>query len=173
MKLLKFKKTNQGLDVSWEGDITLNGKSIDVLEKSFNAFKSEFLKQTYPIGSLYISQENVSPASLFGGTWEQLAEGYTLWTTTTSGEGGKKISAGLPNLVGFVDLQNHFSENTTFGGALKVLAGEKSPTAVGQSSYNRTTTMIKLDASLHNTIYGSSNTVQPPAVKTYMWTRIS
>lgn len=38
--------------------ISLNGKTI--------------LDLTYPIGSLYISKENVSPASLFGGTWEQL-----------------------------------------------------------------------------------------------------
>lgn len=54
---LKFKKTKQGLDISWGGGISLNGKSI--------------LDYIYPIDSYYISRENVSPASLIGGIWEQ------------------------------------------------------------------------------------------------------
>lgn len=54
---LKFKRTKQGLDISWGGGITLNGKSI--------------LDYIYPIDSYYISRENVSPASLIGGIWEQ------------------------------------------------------------------------------------------------------
>ena len=54
------------------GGISLNGKSI--------------LDLTYPIGSLYISKENVSPAELLGGVWEQLsADAYFKIITSENG----------------------------------------------------------------------------------------
>ena len=66
------------------GGISLNGKSI--------------LDLTYPIGSLYISKENVSPASLFGGTWEQLtADAYFKIVSSNGGNlGGTSSSHKIP-----------------------------------------------------------------------------
>lgn len=136
------------------GGISLNGKSI--------------LDLTYPIGSLYISKENVSPASLFGGTWEQVAEGYTLWTTTTSGEGGKKISAGLPNITGQTAKVIQTWESCS--GAMYLSDYNSQAGGSGAYYYHA---RINIDASKSNSIYGNSNTVQPPAIKTYMWIRIS
>ena len=34
--------------------------------------------QIYPIGSIYLSCSNVSPASFFGGTWEQIKDRFLL-----------------------------------------------------------------------------------------------
>ena len=34
----------------------------------------------YPVGSIYMSTENTSPASMFGGTWEQIKDCF-LWAT--------------------------------------------------------------------------------------------
>ena len=41
--------------------------------------------ELYPVGSIYMSTENTSPASMFGGTWEQIKDCF-LWATgdTTS-----------------------------------------------------------------------------------------
>lgn len=66
------------------GGISLNGKTI--------------LDLTYPIGSLYISKENVSPASLFGGTWEQLsADAYFKIVTSNGGNlGGTSSDHKIP-----------------------------------------------------------------------------
>ena len=66
------------------GGISLNGKTI--------------LDLTYPIGSLYISKENVSPASLFGGTWEQLtADAYFKIVSSNGGKlGGTSSSHKIP-----------------------------------------------------------------------------
>ena len=52
----------------------------------------------YPVGSIYISVNSVSPKTLFGGEWEMLPEGYALWTATS--DAGSTISAGLPNITG-------------------------------------------------------------------------
>lgn len=52
----------------------------------------------YPIGSIYISTSQASPASIFGGTWEQLkdrfllASGDTYTAGTTGGEATHKLN---------------------------------------------------------------------------------
>lgn len=54
--------------------------------------KTDTLLAAYPVGSLYMSAEATSPASLFGGTWEQikdcfiLAAGDTYAAGSTGGE---------------------------------------------------------------------------------------
>ena len=40
--------------------------------------KSELLDLVYPIGAIYISVVNTSPATLFGGTWEQIEDTFLL-----------------------------------------------------------------------------------------------
>jgi hypothetical protein len=43
----------------------------------------------YPVGSIYLSANNTSPASLFGGTWTQLKNRFLFATNDTSGAKGK------------------------------------------------------------------------------------
>ncbi len=47
------------------------------------AHKSIALK-AYPVGSIYLSVNGISPASLFGGTWEQITQRF-LWAADDSG----------------------------------------------------------------------------------------
>ncbi|MBR2247047.1 MAG: hypothetical protein IJ880_08495 [Bacilli bacterium] len=49
--------------------------------------KSELLDLIYPIGAIYISATSTSPATLFGGTWEQI-EGKFLLASDTNYEAG-------------------------------------------------------------------------------------
>ena len=46
--------------------------------------RAELLNLMYPVGSIYMSVENVSPASFIGGYWERIAEGRTLIGQGTS-----------------------------------------------------------------------------------------
>ena len=39
---------------------------------------NQIILKTYPVGSVYISFNNKSPQTLFGGTWEQLVNEY-IW----------------------------------------------------------------------------------------------
>lgn len=127
----------------------------------------------YPIGSIYISVNNTSPASLFGGTWEALEEGYALWTTTT-GDGGDTIDAGLPNITGSITdgsvYGNYFVPNSNVG-ALGYTLSKQTNLSGGSGSQDQLES-ITFDASNSNSIYGNSTTVQPPAIKIYAWKRI-
>ena len=58
----------------------------------------------YPVGSIYMSTNNVGPQELFGGTWEQiedrflLAAGSTYSAGSTGGEASHKLTVDeLPN----------------------------------------------------------------------------
>ena len=167
---IKITRKNNKFYISTGGGVYLNERCV---------IDSSGVLGAYPIGSIYLSVNNTSPASLFGGTWEQVAEGYTLWSTTTSGEGGKTISAGLPNITGsfqargigtginyvFREQKGAFLESSKEGISLT--------TAFENVSKTHNLHVYEFNANASNSIYGNSNTVQPPAIKTYMWIRIS
>lgn len=58
---------------------------------------SGIVDMIYPVGSIYISTNNVSPATLFGGTWSQLENRFLLGagTSYTAGNTGGEASVTL------------------------------------------------------------------------------
>ena len=50
------------------GSININGTSTDMYAPSSGINKSDLLTYIYPVGSIYMSVNNVSPASFLGGT---------------------------------------------------------------------------------------------------------
>lgn len=65
------------LDVAWDsrfrGDMTIDGNVT--VEGSLTTTDNIFDK-VYPVNSIYLSYSGVSPATLFGGTWERIAPFY-------------------------------------------------------------------------------------------------
>ena len=134
---------------------------------------TELLNKIYPIGSIYISVNQTSPASFIGGTWQALDEGRTLWTTTTAGQGGTTVSAGLPNIEGSLesvcmartwDNQPYSTGALSFGNTVV----DNSGAGNGWWTYLKP---LYFNANDDNDIYGNSTTVQPPAYRVYMWRR--
>lgn len=142
-----------GLDI--DGGLTIAGVSL--------------LDKIYPIDSVYISVNNTSPASFIGGTWTEIEAGMTLWTTTTEGEGGQTIEAGLPNIQGTFRAAG-YENSDGFSGAFSKTT--HSNLTLGTSGGSRLQA-ITFDASDSNRIYGNSETVQPPAIRVYAWQRVS
>lgn len=46
--------------------------------------RNELLNLIYPVGSIYLSWNNTSPATLFGGTWERVGQGGFLYSCVNS-----------------------------------------------------------------------------------------
>lgn len=166
-------------------DETLNSGFVNLIgnqniegEKNFTGKLLLNGDELFPVGSIIIRKNyQASPASIYGGTWKLLDEGFALWTTTTDGQGGNKIDAGLPNITGSItrkrgDLGE--SSSDSFGsGALSPVFN---PTSYGLQnlswSGDSRSSRIDFNASNSNAIYGKSTTVQPPAIKVYAWERI-
>ena len=130
------------------------------------------VERDHPVGSLYISENATSPAELYGGTWERI-EDCTIWGASDTHPAGTKLEAGLPNMTGTI-----FGVMTYNGGGgynpNQALTSTQEDTAhsrdeSGLGHYVRVT----LDASRSNSIYGASDTVQPPAYCTYIWRRVA
>ena len=129
----------------------------------------------YPVGSYYIteSQELDSVDKMnayFGGTWERLEAGRFL-------EAGTSVSnkeAGLPNITGVTTDNFHYAgvargENS---GCFQIDDSLPRAMAIGSGSgggvYH-----TRFNASLSNSIYGNSGTVQPKSRVVYIYKRTS
>ena len=56
------------------------------------------LSMVYPVGSVYISVNDVSPAAFLGGTWEKISQGRVLQGAASGQAAGTAVEAGLPNI---------------------------------------------------------------------------
>lgn len=117
----------------------------------------------YPIGSIYISVGNVKPAF---GEWEKLATGKTLWNDNTPD--GREIEAGLPNITGNFSAQVAETNQTKNGAFYGTSENTRCDSGASQSGFPNG---FGFDASRCSSIYGKSDTVQPPAIAVSMWKR--
>ena len=143
---------------------TLQVYDDNLYNANTHQLSSALLNAIYPVGSVYISVNTTSPASLFGGEWEELPANNALWTTaTSSANAGTTISAGLPNITGTVCGGDSDYRSGAF--VSSVQNGSK----VGSGSAQFRT--FTFDASKSSSIYGNSSTVQPPAIQVIVWKR--
>ena len=78
-------------------DISLSSSDVGALASGGTATNSSKLEgntlaqimlKAYPVGAIYISTSSTSPASLFGGTWEQLKDRFLLGAGGSYSAGG-------------------------------------------------------------------------------------
>lgn len=141
---------------------------------------SMVLDKAYPVGSIYISVSNVSPQDLFGGTWERISSGRTLWSSDSEGSNtGNVLEAGLPD----PDIDVIYRQDSISSGVYSDLYGKDGYTGSAYSNTNGTDEWMQSSkakginrpfaAICTNAIYGNSTTVQPPAIVVNMWKRVS
>lgn len=121
----------------------------------------------YPVGST-ITTLNIhfNPNVQYAGTtWTTIKEGVFLQSTQNSSEVGTEMSPGLPNIYGT------FDGNTDDGSAAKTGAFYAPGWGFNGSNGSTGGGYIVFDASRYNSIYGNSTTVQPPAIKCFIWQR--
>ena len=145
---------------------------------------TDILNSVYPVGSIYITvgtgtTGSSSPASFLGGTWTRLPDGYTLWTASSGAYDGTNgtIAAGLPNIKAswympnFIRFGNNPDEGSATGAGSITYEknGNHAQSGSAQSAWHITN---NFNANSYNSVYNdNTSTVQPPAIKVYMWRR--
>ena len=130
--------------------------------------------EPYPVGSIYQTTDLTSPASLFGGSWEQIANSRVLMGAPYRGYAGRTVEAGLPNITGTVrhDNNDHGMMTANSGNTSgSFYAGASTAGKLG--TYSGTAYELCFDASRSSAVYGGSSTVQPAAYYVYIWHRVA
>ena len=151
-------KVGSGLSVADDGTL-----SVDIVIPEVDKLTA------YPVGSIYQSTSYTSPAALFGGTWQEIAQNRVLMGAGSGHAAGTTVEAGLPNITGSFVADVKKGEHKVSGAftAGNVIAST--------GEYNSFSDVYKfsLDASKSNAIYGRSATVQPAAYYVHIWRRVA
>ena len=132
----------------------------------------------YPVGSIFQTVSSTSPAALFGGSWQEIAQNRVLMGASYAHAAGTTVEAGLPNITGSLSEANADSSpfrgskaSLKSSGALKFV--EINTSWGGYRGDSGSTYDVYFDASRSNSIYGRSATVQPAAYYVHIWKRVA
>lgn len=153
---------------------TINNTSL-LGSGNINVGSGITLLDVYPVGSIYMSVNNTSPATLFGGTWEQLQDRFLLGAGTiyTAGNTGGEATHTLTTN----EMPSHF-HNTAVKDFLNQTGGSNSPayfTVLNNSSvsYNYGSGVSNSfdNALAENTGGGQAHNNLPPYLVVNIWKR--
>lgn len=147
-------KVGSGLTVDADGTLHLEGGTAP---------------DPYPVGSIFQTVSSTSPAALFGGTWQEIAQNRVLMGAPYSYAAGGTVEAGLPNITGSFTADVRMNNHAVSGA---FTAGDWLA-STGASSSDSRVYKFSLDASRSSAIYGRSNTVQPAAYYVRIWRRVA
>lgn len=128
----------------------------------------KIIDMIYPVGSVYISVSNVSPATLFGGSWEQLKDRFMLGAGDTYTAGATGGEATVTLNTNQIPSHRHNGITTRW-----VLPAQSGPTCGPEGGSNFTVTKDN-GAVGYYTNYtggGKAHNNMPPYLVVYIWKR--
>lgn len=149
----------------------INASNLNKIENQLEALTNAI----YPVGSIYISVNNTDPATLFGGTWEQIKDTMlmTAGDTYTAGNTGGSATHnhGLSNGYADITLNWQSSDSTN-----RLIMKTKDVNFIGDlvtrgdvGAYDSTSLGAWRPAQLEGTTDNASNL--PPYLVVYAWKR--
>ena len=123
---------------------------------------SDLLNRVYPVGSIYMSAVDVSPASFLGGTWQAIEQGRMLMAAGSSWQAGTTGGAVYHTLtVQEMPAHDHSATETAAGehthGASTGSAGAHSHSGSTNNAGNHNHTGTTIGAGSHSHTRGSMN----------------
>lgn len=115
----------------------------------------------YPVGAIYMSVNSESPASLFGGTWEQLKDRFLLGAGSTYSNGATGGAATHTLTVAQMPSHSHGVSYEEIGEAYN--SGTRRRTLAGTNNGWATSSVGR----------GQAHNNMPPYLVVYMWKRVS
>ena len=135
------------------------------VDNAISTALTAMLDSAFPVGSRYITENSTCPLATLipNSTWVLTSQGRVIQGADSNHLAGTTAEAGLPNLKGnlFPIVSNSGRNWQTKSGVFTNSSGNTSGAAASGTTYAYRT--VDFDASQSNSIYGASNTVQPPA----------
>lgn len=161
----------------------LDNTGVKTYGDSFKINDKNIFDMIYPVGSIYISINNVNPSVMFGGTWEQIQDmfllgaGSTYSAGSTGGEANHTLTqseipsypiGNLPEIVP----GNH--GNLANGGIDATNLVETSPTNPGlKSNGNGITSGTQYSYTIYSNGGVKPHNNIPPYLAVYIWKRVN
>lgn len=140
--------------------------------------QSKFAKITdkiYPVGSIYISVNSISPADLFGGTWEQIKDRFLLsaGNSYTAGSTGGEAQHTLT--VDEMPKHRHSSDSYQLGWPSSYTSQNDYCTWVNSGTLHNNVPNTAESGPIRTSWVGGSqpHNNMPPYLAIYMWKRVS
>ena len=73
----------------------------------------DILNKIYPVGSLYMSVNSTSPATLFGGTWEKMTGGFIYGCVSNVGNGNGTGTSTNSHTLTVAEMPSHYHDKIT------------------------------------------------------------
>lgn len=149
-------------DFAFHVPVYMNGNAIHDLPMS--SFAS-----LYPVGSIYISANSTSPASLFGGSWEQIAGKFLLAAGGNYTAGSTGGSATHTLTVDQIPSHTHGPAGDSWAFTMMDTTEHYQATDNGSAPYSWVSGYEETGA----TGGGAAHNNMPPYLVVYMWKRIA
>lgn len=123
---------------------------------------AEIMLELYPVGAVYISVNSTSPASLFGGTWEQIEDRFLLaaGSTYAAGSAGGEATHTLTE----EEMPSHIHKyDVSYSGVSGSNAYVLYQNSMGNAGSLRTNSVGG----------GAAHNNMPPYLAVYVWKRVS
>lgn len=160
--------TGTWLQTTQVTDLGTKPEKIAVIDKSgwiySRALSSLILEAVYPVGSIYMSVNNVSPATLFGGTWEAIQGKFLLGANSSTYKAGSTGGEAAHTLTES-EMPNH-KHSIWFPND----GGEQSA-EIGYPDTGSKNTYYAEASKTSRTGGGAAHNNMPPYLAVYIWKR--
>ena len=187
--LMDFKAGGKGIAI---GKVSEKDKTLEIADSwELEVHVKKLIDYIYPIGSIYLSVNSTSPATLFGGSWTQLKDRFLLGAGSTYSSGATGGAA--THKLSVAEMPSHahdtpFFNNMTNNGEMKSdfigVFGKGVTASQALKDTGQTSTMEMWWINQTNTAEGnewayltsakgsgSAHNNMPPYLVVYMWKR--
>lgn len=135
------------------------------------------IANSYPVGSIYLSVNDTSPASLFGGSWEQIQDKFLLAAGSTYGAG--TIGGEAAHTLTKEEMPSHEhldndsilrSYNAFTGSGVRPVNLNNEYNIYARIADGQTPDNLSYTSSVGG---GGAHNNMPPYLSVYMWKRVS
>ena len=154
--------------VNWENlpskNTPVNADNLNKMDEGIaNAVeKSDLLNLIYPVGSIYMSVNSTSPATLFGGQWEQIKDRFLLSSGDTYKNGSTGGSATHTLTINEIPSHSHTLISNTPQGSSDTISILSTLQGSDENAFLRHSGYVG-GSKAHNNM--------PPYLVVYMWKR--